>query len=257
MSAAAFSQSGRASRSTLIPSPATFPRGRESKLSCALRFASAASALCLRSCSSAFSSSAPPAPSLRRSPSTGSTSAPPRTRPPCAGSRTRSLASPTAPFARSAFSGIPLSSSQRSAPLRSLRPPMIDLPSGAFHSATGRFSSLATGLLPCTTDTPDACPHPSLRGSTVRGSSGPGFSATGLRRWGRVSVAHSCLSNLADSHPQLSPRIKAASIPVGRSRQAQNKTSPSFTHLKALYQTLHHRSTPRRLDHFFESAGSP
>ena len=118
-------------------------------------------------------------------------------------------------------------------------------------------SSLATGLLPCTTDTPGTCPHPSLRGSTARGSYVPGSPATGLPRWGRVSVAYSCLSDLADSHPQLSPRIEATSIPVGRSRQAQNTTSPSFAYLKAPHQTLHHRSTPRRLYHFFESTGSP
>ena len=68
-----------------------------------------------------------------------------------------------------------------------------------------------------------------------------------------VSVAYSCLSNLADSHPQLSPWIEAASIPVGRSWQAQNTTSMSFAYLKAPYKTLHHRSTPRRLYHFFES----
>ncbi len=51
--------------------------------------------------------------------------------------------------------------------------------------------------------------------------------------------------------------IEAASIPVGRSRQAQNTTSMSFAYLKAPHQTLHHRSTPRRLYHFFESTGFP
>ena len=33
-----------------------------------------------------------------------------------------------------------------------------------------------------------------------------------------ISIAHSCLSDLADPHPQLSPGIEADAIPVGRSR---------------------------------------
>jgi hypothetical protein len=68
-----------------------------------------------------------------------------------------------------------------------------------------------------------------------------------------ISVPYSCLSDLADTHPQLSAWIAVAPIAVGASGHAQNPARSPLAHPIAANQMLHHRSTPRRLHHFFES----
>jgi hypothetical protein len=61
------------------------------------------------------------------------------------------------------------------------------------------------------------------------------------------------LPDLPYAHPQLCSWIRAAPISVGRSRNLQHATSPPLSHTVQPFQMLHHRSTTRRLHHFFES----
>jgi len=66
-----------------------------------------------------------------------------------------------------------------------------------------------------------------------------------------VPVAHSCLSDLADPHPQLSSWIQMAAVAIRGSCHAQNPARMSLPNLIGTCQVLNHRPTPRRLYHFF------
>src|SRR5271166_4667333 len=59
-----------------------------------------------------------------------------------------------------------------------------------------------------------------------------------------ISIAHSCLSDLADPHPQLSPWIAVAPVAVRASRHAQNPARSPLAYTVAAYQLIYRRPTP-------------